>query len=77
MVAVLQWRYASQKMLRAIRVVLARIHQPLVLLTIQVAMHVHRANIQIALPEQTTAYLAGKIHTKIFHKEHSAKHATR
>jgi len=44
MVAVLQWRYASQKMLRAIRVVLARIRHLPVLLTIQGAMHAQLAN---------------------------------
>ena len=47
MVAVLQWRYASQKVLRAVHAVLARIHQPLVLLTIQGAMHAHLANTPI------------------------------
>ena len=49
MVAVLQWRYASQKMLRAIRVVLARIRQPLVWHQSLAVMHVHRVNIQMLL----------------------------
>jgi hypothetical protein len=65
MVAVLQWRYASQKMLRAIRVVLARIRQPLVWHQSLAVMHVHQARnraglakivlvtAQIALPTRT------------------------
>jgi hypothetical protein len=50
MVAVLMWLIASQKTLPAICVVLARIHQPLVLLTIQVVMHAHLASIQHTTP---------------------------
>ena len=76
MVAVLQWRYASQKMLRAIRVVLARIRQPLVWHQSLAVMHVHQARnraglakivlvtAQIALPTRTKTK-EGRTYAKI------------
>ena len=76
MVAVLQWRYASQKMLRAILVVLARIRQPLVWHQSLAVMHVHQARnraglaktvlvtAQIALPTRTKTK-EGRTYAKI------------
>ena len=76
MVAVLQWRYASQKMLPAICVVLVHTHQPLVWHQSLAVTHVHRARnraglakivlvtAQIALPTRTKTKV-GKAHAKI------------
>ena len=76
MVAVLQWRYASQKMLRAIRVVLEDTHLPLVWHQSLAVMHVHQARnraglakivlvtAQIALPTRTKTK-EGRTYAKI------------